>query len=80
MTCRLCLKGSNRNTLTNQLVHERTFTYVGIANDIHESCFMHQLSIIKLFLTIVSPFVVACAMYKACAKCGEDDVVTLLQV
>ena len=39
----LGLKGCNRNTLTNQLVHERTFTYVGISNDIDESCFVHQL-------------------------------------
>ena len=36
MACCLSLEGSNRNTLTNQLVHERTFTNVGITNDIYE--------------------------------------------
>jgi hypothetical protein len=37
----LRLEGGNRNTLTNQLIHERTFSYIGIANDIYKSCFVH---------------------------------------
>ena len=30
-----------KSTLMNQLVHERTFTDVGISNDINESSLMH---------------------------------------
>ena len=43
MTGGLCLERCNRNTLTNQLVHERTLTYIGITNDIYEACFVYEL-------------------------------------
>ena len=43
MACGLRLEGGNGNTLTNQKVHERRFSDVGITNDIYKTRFMHRV-------------------------------------
>ena len=84
MTRCLRLERRNRNTLTNQLVHERTFTYIGVTNDIYEPCLMSHFSLLITHFsfgacTIIRPLVIACSMNETSSESGHDDIVTLLQ-